>query len=380
MFDSNSNLAQLSECVLAESTQKDLLFRILDKPLYPEFSGQVIRLKTYLNHNNPIQNTINVLETAKSRLKQNAAVLSYDAMKIIVLITSSSYVINHAPKFFTLSHVSLANPALAKFQITKKSRHESYSEFKDICTFIDMCECDADIFAVAMLLAKSEQIVQQIAGGEFHIDPIEQAIKESSIEFQLAKIDRRNSEVLIEQLESISTIFEDRNDIAISINLPETHNPETVRLYHEPDTNIALVRIRTGSNDNMCALMALGVLTPDDVKNILKIFHCDENILQNIIQGNNINYETLWKILGKREQITEDDSWWKIISEALNATIIIYQQNENHELVNTIQHGNGKRKIYMFLRTGHYNALIPATEHLRIKETILCNAHYNPMF
>ncbi len=109
----------------------------------------------------------------------------------------------------------------------------------------------------------------------------------------MAKIDRKNSEVLIEQLESISTIFEDRNDVAISINLPKIHNSETVRLYRDPSTNIALVRIRTGSNDNMCALMTLGILTPDDVKNIVKIFHCDESCLPNIIQENNINYETL---------------------------------------------------------------------------------------
>ena len=250
------------------------LFDILDDPLHPNFSGKVLSFRSILSKGEAEASklTIDVAQSAKIRLQQHILIKHPVAIRFATSITKS-FTSLIKPSLIRLSHVSLSNPAVSQFDFDSVKDWD-VAFVRPLLDLIELCQSEADIFAVAMLLAKSQQITLKELKIESSVtdvpgiqDPVLLAIERSATEFQIAKTCREGILIPSDRLSAVLRIFEDRDDVAIKVNFNGL-GPETVRIYHEPSTGAPLVRVRTRGDNDMCALMALGALTIDDVQRI----------------------------------------------------------------------------------------------------------------
>jgi hypothetical protein len=396
-FNSVERLS-LVPCSLSENSiltgGVEILSAIIDDPLSPQFSFLIeSNLREYVKKSPGM--FPNALEGAKRLLRERVSKISSVAAMFAAKVIKEF----PPPHEITLSNVSFVNPGvpdvanlyLATLRSAFAGGEDENDTTRDLLVgFLEQCNTDADVWAMSMLLAKPDKLLDPLKAFvplAFVCSGEDKAKLDSASAYQMPKYIHPDT-VDLSQLGYVLTRAI-RDDTMYLFEYDGMIRAEAVRAYNNPEgeSGNPLIRIQTGGRDNMCPLLALGALREEDVRNILRQFEFDvDKNIGSIIQDSHIDYGKLWHLLrGDRanQQIEIDDrEWWDGVTAALNARIMFYQENDDHMLVNSGGNGDdgAARVIHILARTAHYNMLFFLDKISQISREIARNAPYLPMF
>jgi hypothetical protein len=282
-YTPNDALPSLSEIVLSSDETPRLLCQIIDDPLCSDFSFMVRRLgdcskKPVMKKTSKgIPHSIPALMFAQERLTNRIFAISPVALLFAHKIMKD--IVKHdavKPSAIALSHVSLNNPVVSGVNWSEVVRNAKLEMYLELKCLVFRSKTNADIWAVAMLFAKSAQIIDSLLGrrpAELVVhdyarsDPIWQAIFDSSAVFQEPE-DPHPEAVQLTNLQGIVTVSGFQEDTGYKI-LNGDQDLGLVRMYHLPNRT-PIARIPTGEMNNVCPLLALnpfrGLITDRDMK------------------------------------------------------------------------------------------------------------------